>query len=165
MSELNTLPLRIKCDPLLIVHLGFIICQNCFSLTPMVSHNMAIFSFSLSTIKFLSACLYSVFCYDNGIAITISRLTLTFPLIECSIEFPFDVPYPLRKARHSLFLFQLRLRVRFIDCHVAFTNRPNYIIKVLKTMVKVVITFKVTKSYAKWLCINRFNLAGGILSP
>ena len=30
-------------------------------------------------------------------------------------------------------------------------------------MVRVVITFKVTKSYAKWLCINRFNLAGRIL--
>ena len=32
-------------------------------------------------------------------------------------------------------------------------------------MVRVVITFKVIKSYAKWLCINRFNLAGRILLP
>ena len=103
MSELNTLPLRIKCDPLLIVHLGFIICQNCFSLTPRVSHNMAIFSFSLSAIKFVSARLYSVFFVAiMEIAYTMSRLTLTFPLIECSIEFPFDVPNPLRKPRHSL---------------------------------------------------------------
>ena len=122
MSELNTLPLRIKCDPLLIVRLGFIICQNCFSSTPRVSHNMAIFSFSLSTVKFLSACLYSAFFVVAimEIAYTISRLILTFPLIECSIEFPFDVLKPLRKPRHSLVLFQLRLRVRFINCHVAF---------------------------------------------
>ena len=71
----------------------------------------------------------------------------------------------MRKPRHSLFLFQLRLRIRFIDCHVAFKTDQIILFGSSKTMVRVAIPFKVTKSYAKWLCINRFNLALRILLP